>query len=337
LDWRLFDFGGREANRRMSTAMLDAAIATHDAVLQKTLESVIGAYFDAQTAKATWDAKRMNEDLARNTFEAAQRREARGAGAQTETLQAATALAKATLERGRSRGDYLKALSILTYAVGLPPETALSLAPDLTDDTVALERDLTQWLDDAQQRHPAIVAARAQVEAAREKVTTTRSDGLPSIDFTFNNYQNGRPSEGFPTIRTNEKVVGLTLTIPVFEGFARTYKVSGARAQVEQKQADLEDTAHQVLMDVVKAHADAQSALGNLDASHALLDVAQSAMDTVQRKFDRGATDILEILNTQAALSDANLERIRCLSEWRSARLRLLAASGALGRWEVLR
>jgi outer membrane protein len=26
LDWRLFDFGGREANRRMSTAMLDAAI-----------------------------------------------------------------------------------------------------------------------------------------------------------------------------------------------------------------------------------------------------------------------------------------------------------------------
>jgi outer membrane protein len=46
--------------------------------------------------------------------------------------------------------------------------------------------------------------------------------------------------------------------------------------------------------------------------------------------LDRG--DILEFLSTQSALSDAQQERIRSLAEWRSARLRLLAAAGMLGR-----
>jgi outer membrane protein len=54
----------------------------------------------------------------------------------------------------------------------------------------------------------------------------------------------------------------------------------------------------------------------------------QAALASVQRKFDKGAADMLEMLSTQAALSDAQQERIRCLAEWRSARLRLLAAAG---------
>ena len=72
--------------------------------------------------------------------------------------------------------------------------------------------------------------------------------------------------------------------------------------------------------------------MDNLKASHALWTAAQESTATVQRKFDRGAADILEILSTQSALSDAQQERIRCLAEWRSARLRLLAAAGVLGR-----
>ncbi|MNF13342.1 hypothetical protein D3C80_2151500 [compost metagenome] len=52
----------------------------------------------------------------------------------------------------------------------------------------------------------------------------------------------------------------------------------------------------------------------------------------MQRKFGRGAADILEMLNTQSALLEAQQERIRCQAEWRSARLRLLASAGVLGR-----
>ena len=162
-----------------------------------------------------------------------------------------------------------------------------------------------------------------------------RSEGLPSLDATGNLYKNGRPNQGLPTVKTTEKVVALSLTIPIFDGFANKYKVSGARAKVEQQQASLLETTNQVLMDVVKAYADAQSALGNLESSQRLLQTAQNALASVQRKFDRGASDILEILSTQAALADAHEQRIRSLAQWRSARLRLLATTGRLGLKDI--
>ena len=134
-----------------------------------------------------------------------------------------------------------------------------------------------------------------------------------------------------------ETTVGLTLSVPLFDGFGSSYKVRGAQAQVEQKQAALSDAEHQIAMDVIKAHADATSALHNLDASAILLEAAQSAIAVSQRKYDKGAGDIMEILNTQAALADAQKERILCVAEWRSARLRLLASAGQMGRLAALK
>jgi len=122
------------------------------------------------------------------------------------------------------------------------------------------------------------------------------------------------------------------LTVPLFDGFSTTYKIRGAEAQVEQSEAQLLDTEHQILMEVVKAHADASASLLNLQASETLLAAAQDALGVSKRKFERGAADILEILNTQSALADAQQERIRSLAEWRSARLRLLANAGLMGR-----
>jgi outer membrane protein len=241
-------------------------------------------------------------------------------------------LSKAALDRSRANGDHRKALSMLVYALGLAPGTSVALAPDLADDSRDLGQELSQWISQAQGSHPAIVAARAQLDATRDKVASTEAEGLPTLDASFNVYRNGRPTQGLPTIQTTERVVGLTLSIPLFDGFSHQYKVRGAQAQVEQKEADVQDLEHQVLLDVLKAHADAASALDNLDLSQGLLTASLGALDSVRRKYDRGASDILEMLSVQASLADARQQRVRCLAEWRSARLRLMAAAGVLGR-----
>jgi len=62
------------------------------------------------------------------------------------------------------------------------------------------------------------------------------------------------------------------------------------------------------------------------------LQTARDALASSQRKFDKGAADLLEMLNAQTALADAGQERIRCLAEWREAKLRLMASAGRLGR-----
>ena len=132
--------------------------------------------------------------------------------------------------------------------------------------------------------------------------------------------------------QTRERTTGLVLNVPLFEGFARTYKIYGADALIEQREAELRDVDHRVALEVVQAYSEASAALQNLDASSALLSAAQASLASSQRKYEKGATDVLEILNTQKSLADAQQERIRCLSEWRSASLRVVAAAGQLGR-----
>lgn len=330
--WRLFDFGGRNANRRSANYLLDAALASHDAAIQRALVNVVEKYFDTQTALAVWQAKEASAAYAKQTLLVSERREARGAGAKSDTLQAATALAKVTLESNRAQGNYQKLISELANILGLNPSIKLSLAQSKPAQDIVAQRDLNAWLTLVQERHPSILAARKQLESAKQKRTVALSDGLPSIDFMANFYQNGRPNQGLTLVNTQETLAGFTLNIPIFDGFAKAYKVRGAEAEIDQKKADLQEVENQISMEVVKAYADTSSAIKNIESAQLLLNSAQSSLSSVARKFDLGAADILEILSSQSALADAQQEQIRCLAELRSAKLRLYASAGVMGR-----
>ncbi len=335
-NWRLLDFGGRGANRMAADQLLTAALASHHATLQKTLANVVQAYFDAQTAKAAYGAKEISEAIALQTLETARRREEKGAGAVSDTLQAATAHSRARLEKSRAQGNYRKSLSLLVFAMGIPAHTTISLADDLYDTRSPDSRELEAWLEETRKQHPAITAAKAQLDAARNKVESARSEGLPTLDLTANYYQNGYPGQGLQPTQTQTYTVGLALTVPLFEGFSRTYKIRGATAQAEQRVAELQEAEQNILTEVVKAYADVTASLQNPQASDSLLQTAKAALASSQRKFDKGAADVLEMLNAQSALADAGQERIRCLSEWREAKLRLMANAGRLGRTAIV-
>lgn len=335
LDWRLVDFGARAANEAAAEALLLASQARHQAAVQTALGAVVQTYFDAIAARAALDAKRQSEQMADETVAAAARREAQGVIGHADTLQARTALAKATIEKNRARGAWMKAVALLTYAIG-EPESRPPLLPDwLEGQAPQSEPDLDQWLEQIRREHPSIVSARAQLQAARSQVAALRSEALPTLDLSINYYRNGRPDQSLQAAGARERTVGLMLTVPIFDGFATSYRVAGALAQAEHREVELDQTEHQVLTEVVKAHADATSSLDNVAASASLQSAALEALASSRRRYDRGVADILEILAAQTALADARQERVRCLAEWRGAHLRLLASMARMGPGSV--
>lgn len=337
VNWRLFDFGGRSANLSAAENQLATALASYDATLQESLAEVIQGYFDTITAAAALKAKTEDEGIAKSTLQSAKDREAKGTTSRSDTLRATTALAKATLDKNRATGDYQKALAVLTRYLGLPGNTQLLIPSDMQEHRKgALEtRELALWLEDAQKNHPAIVAARKSLEATKDGVIVTRSAGLPTVNLSGNYYNNTRQGVAATQKSAQETTVMLSLNIPLFDGFASTYKLRGAQADVEKEAATLADTEQKIAMGIIRAFAETTSSLRNLEASATLLESAQSALASSQRRYDKGAADIIELLSTQAALADAWHERIRCLAEWNSARLQLLANSGKMGRFAV--
>jgi len=337
LYWRIFDFGGRGANRRAANSLLAAALASHNAAMQQALSDVTQAYFDAMTAKAALKAATESEEIARATLNSAKVREEKGAISRSDRLRATTALANAALELNRAHRDYRKALAVLGQILGVPGNTLISMPEDLPENAGEIGRDLNSWLEETQKNHPAIVAAREQVKAAQNQVTVARSAGLPTVNFSANYYKNTKPGEAVTQTEATETTIGIGLSIPLFDGFSNTYKIRGAEAQVKQKKATLADTENRIARELIKAYVDAAFSLRNLDASANLLQAAREALTVSQRRYDKGAADITEVLNTQSTLSDAKRERVRCLADWHSARLRLLAGAGRMGRSAVLK
>jgi outer membrane protein len=317
--------------------LLTAALATYDSTLQDALAGAIQAYFDAMTASASLKAKSENEVIAQKILHSARDREAKGMISQSDTLRATTSLAKSSLEKNRALGNYQKSLAVLRHSLGLPGNVELLLPHELNEHQggVLENKELSLWLEDAQKNHPALVAVRKQLKAAELGVISTKSAGLPSLNLSGNYYQNTRPGDVITPPGTQETTVMVSLSVPIFDGFASTYKLRSAQANVEKEAATLADKEQQVAMGIIKAHADATSSLLNLEASVTLLESAQSALAASRRKYDKGAADISEVLSTQAALTDAWSERVRCLAEWHSSRLQLLAAAGKMGRCAV--
>jgi outer membrane protein len=342
LNWRLFDFGARESDREAANSLLLAAIQSHDALVQEILADTVQAYFDLQGAASVVHAKEEGVTIAQTVLDSARRRESSGVASNNDLLQAATALARANLDLNRATGDYRKAYSVLVYAMGLPVNSRIVIEPDdeSSPDTQSgssstFEQELDNWLRMTDRSHPAILAAEAQLNAAQSGVTSARAQSLPTLDFSANYYKNGFPNQGLATNRERIGNIGLFVSIPLFSGFSHRYQVGQAQAVAEERKANLDDTRHNVLMQVVKAHADARTALSNLTSSNMLVSTADDSLESSQRRYSKGAANILEILNAQKELAEAKAERIRCLMEWRAARLRLMAEAGLLGHSDL--
>lgn len=330
--WRMLDFGARDANHASATLALQSAFASHEAIIQRAMQVLTQYFFDVLNSEASLRAKNDAVALSRSAWEATLRREAKGVADKNDSLQAQSSLAKSRLAASRATGDASKAQATLVAAMGLATGTPIRLDESSGMAKPDLVSDLDYWLATAEQGHPAIRSAKLQWEASKAKVKAASATGLPSLDFVASLYQNGLPNQGVQATSSYTGNAGITINIPVFEGFGTTYKVRGAQATADKAQAQMEDTEHQVLTEIVKAHADAVSSFDNLDSSLSLVNAAAAAVESASKRYEAGASDILELLNAQSALAQAKEERLRCLSEWRSARLRLIAGAGVLSQ-----
>ena len=331
LNWLLFDFGGRSANLEAAEDALKAAIDNHDAEMQKLLGEVISDYFNAIAAQAKVSASIKAEDLAHQIEDSATRRLQHGTGDRGDQAQAKTAAAKAELTLARDIGERDKALAEMVYALGLAPGTNLVLPDLLEPKKTQAVAALSEWIRLAEQYQPAIHAAKEQWYAAQSKARSSRSDGLPTLSFVSYFDQNGYPNQGLQPTRNNATSIGLMLNVPIFDGFLQHYKIDEANARADVAQAQMQDTEHQILKQVVSAYGDALMALDSIDASRTLLDSARVAMESVQNRYDHGVGTMIELLTAQSSLVDARQQWVQSMAQWEAGRLELLAASGILG------
>nr|WP_249173012.1 TolC family protein [Burkholderia vietnamiensis] len=342
LSWVLYDFGGRSAALKNASALLAAAQANQLATLQMVFGTVAKDFYAAQAAQGSLAAAREVERTAQRSADVATARVDHGVAAISDQLQAQTAYAEAVVNRTKAESDWANAVGTLASDMNLAPATPITL-PDVGDGVKPDHEfgdSVAALIEDAQQHYPGIAAAEAQVTAARAKATQTRAEGLPRLNLVAQYNFNNQPTSlqlGFPVFPATHRewYLGFQVTIPIFDGFARTYQVRQADAQTELQIDLLAETRQQVGLDVWNSFQSLQGATKNLDNSASLLKLAQHSYEAAQRRYQVGVGSMLELLNAQSALANAKKQRIQALTDWRSARLQLASKLGRLGMWSL--
>jgi outer membrane protein len=342
LGWVLYDFGDRAAALRNSKELVVAAQANQNLVLQTALLSTAKDYYAAQAARGAVDALRRIESDAQQTLDAASARYRTGVGPITDQLQAQTASAQAVYELAKAEGLYQIALGTLAVDMSLSAEEPLSL-PDLDQGVLPDTSFMTaihDLIEDATQTHPSVLAARAQWQAALQSVREARAAGLPKLSLSADATRASQPIStsvgplALPA-STRQATIGLSIQMPLFQGFSQTYKIRQAEAVAQVQEQGLRDVQQQVALGVWTSVQTLQSDTENLHNTEIVLQSATDSFVAAEHRYQTGVGNILELLSAQTVLANAEQQRIQSQLEWRTARLQLAASLGHLGMWSI--
>lgn len=326
-NYLLFDFGGRSNALDSAQEALAAANWTQDNALQGILLAALSDYYQLFAAQAAVDAALESERSALESYNAAKARHEIGVATVADELQAKTAYAQAQLDRTQTEGNARIARGVLANVIGLDADATFDLVPlNVAEPDDKLERSVRELIEDAKKRRPDLAASEATVRAAEANIRAARAAHYPSLSL----FANGSDNHSSVTPLANTSAVGLQLNIPLFSGFATTYRVINAEQQLEAQTAQRDTLRNQVALDVWRAYQNLATNRTAIEASDVLLKSATESEQVALGRYKAGVGSILDLLNAQSSLASARSQRIHSLYNWYIAKVTLAQSVGNL-------
>jgi TolC family type I secretion outer membrane protein len=327
LSYLIYDFGLRSANLDSAKQLLIAATYTQDSLVQTIFLAAVQSYYQTQSSLAALDAARESEAAAKASFEAALARYTAGNATPADKYSAQTAYSQATLNRITASGTHQIARGTLANVMGLDvpqPIQLVTAAP--VPNPEDFQRNVAALIDSARDLRPDLRAAEAQVQVAKANSNAARAAELPTLSLGASSSYQGVAGNGM----NRGSTLGITLSAPIFSGYAPTYRIRSADAQVEVKQAQLEKIRLQVALDVWNAYQNLTTATQAIRATSDLLRSATQSENVASGRYKAGVGVMLDVLNAQSALASARQQEIQARFNWNISRATLAQAMGDL-------
>jgi outer membrane protein len=327
LSYLLYDFGARDAALENARQLFEAANATQDRVVQELFFSAIQGYYQVNAAQAALDSAREAERSSQASLDAATARYKVGVATPADRLQAQTAYSQAVLDRIRAEGALNTSRGTLANLMGMDAQQGYALQPaPETPATQSFNANIDELIAEARKRRPDLVAAEAQVAAAQANIDAARAANKPRIsvgtDFSYLDRESSSP------VRSGG--IGLSVTVPLFTGFANTYRIRSANEQIEARKAARDQVALQIALDVWQAYQNLQTETQSVQTSADLVASATQNADVALGRYKAGVGNIIDVITAQSALATARAQRIQSRFNWDIARASLAFSMGRL-------
>ncbi|HEX7073943.1 MAG TPA: TolC family outer membrane protein [Hyphomicrobiaceae bacterium] len=319
-----------------ASAEVRRAALEYRAARQNLILRVAEAYFRvllAQETVALAEAER--QALARN-LEAAEGRRRAGSGTIIEVHEArarfqvsAAQLIEATNELADSR-EALREISdrLPGNLQGLGDDTAFQ-APE--------PAELSAWIETALQQNSEVLAAREALEVARLEIDRNRAGHFPTLEMvgTHSRHDADASIPG-PGIRADDTLIGVQLTIPLYQGGAVSARTEEAAHRYGAAREELEARRRAVERSTRAAFQGVMASLARIDALELAINAAESALQAKTEGRGFGLYTTLDVLDATRELYQARRDLAEAQHTYLSNLLQLKYAAGVLAEDDVL-
>ncbi|HEX9899167.1 MAG TPA: TolC family protein [Candidatus Methylomirabilis sp.] len=307
---------------------VQAAEQVRARVEQEVLFNVIRAYYGvllAQEAKTTVDAAVRTAEA--NLASAEARYEA-GVVVASDALAARVRLARLKEESIAAANQVRLGQAALNEAMGVALDQAYRVTGRL--DLPTLRHERLEGLEDlARQHRPDYRQVALEVERLEKDVLRAKGALLPTMhlmgNYEINNHR--LSSEG-----QDSWSVGVVLNLNLFNGGADRARIVEAQANHERAAALRERLGNAIGLEVHDAFLAVQTARERVAVAREAVAHAEESLRIVQDRYDAGLTTIVELLDSETALTAARTSLTRTLYDATVSQARLDFSLGALDR-----
>jgi outer membrane protein TolC len=313
--------GGQKIAGLISTgAALEAA---HAGELQARLTTAMNTeldFYSVQTQQALVRVAADQVARAEQQFSVARARVTSGAAVQTDSLQLALGLAQARVALLQQQVALRAAELQLGRRIGLDGPADAATTPADTTLAPELPFGVAEAVTRALDQGPAWRIARANERAAQAQLWSRRATYLPRATLAFTG---GAFDTTFYPRLTRRSQLSLTVSLPLWDNGQREIQLSQARVNHEVTQAIRADLERSARHDVVGAYDTYQTSRATYALDRDAVTVARENNRVQETRYRAGATTILDLLDAQNRLVQAQADQVQAMYNTRLARAAL--------------
>jgi len=330
----VWDFGRRIFQHRQQNAnadAMDAALVNQQ--FQVTLQTK-QAFFNALAAAELERVRQTALQRAEQNLKITKEKLAAGSAIRSDTLTSTVLVGQARLDLLNAQTSRATQLATLARLIGYDgPVQPLGDSANVA----LLDVDTASIRAEVLKSSPPVQQADAQAHLQEAVVNVNRIAYLPTINASYNNSFTGNSPKGETGSWTGGFAFGsltptssftLSLSWPLFNGFVRETNLATAMASRDAAAATAADTRRGVNASVTQWLSSLEAARAQVSIAAASREAADEALRISQERYRLGAATIVEVLQAQQNLGQAEVDGVNARVSYQIAKAQIEALLG---------
>jgi len=300
----LFTGFRRGAESRAAKAGQTAAEASLvDARFQQALATT-NQFFNALAAAQLVKVRQASVRRAEEQLKVSVNKLLAGSATRSDTLRSRVTLGSANLDLIQAGTALASAEAELARLVGEPGR--LQAADDSAFYQVVAPLDTVAIRTEAEATSPLVRSTVAEADAARAGLSAAKSAYWPSLTLGGNTSWNATGANDYELLNQRQLTLGLRWNL--FDRFDRELSITQQSADLDVADASAADARREVASQLTAALAQLDAARTQIDITQTSVVAASEDLRVQQERYRLGASTIVDVLSSQEALNQAEVD-----------------------------